>query len=128
MGATFEDLVAIEDIGEKIAQSIERYLKESRSIITELLAAGLDPPEGISETVGAALAGKTFVITGTLSAPRGEIKALILRNGGTVTGSVTGKSDFLIAGSNVGVTKTAKAESLGVKVISEEDLLEMIEE
>ena len=71
-----------------------------------------------------AIAGKTFVITGTLSSPRGQIKELIQVHGGKVSGSVSKNTDFLLAGEGGG-SKRDKAESLGIKVIGEDDLKEM---
>ena len=74
--------------------------------------------------MGSALAGKTFVLTGTLSEPRDDVKERIIAAGGKVSGSVSKKTDYLVAGENAG-SKLADAERLGVKILSESQLAEL---
>ncbi len=127
--AAYDDFIGIADIGEVTARAIEEFFKNS-PIVEELLSVGVNPPaEETPVSEGDTLKGKTFVITGTLSKPREEIKMLIEKNGGKVTDSVsakTAKTGFLLAGENVGASKTSKAEALGVKVLSESDLMAML--
>ena len=129
MEATIEQLVAIDGIGEKTAAGIVRYFGEARnrSQVEALLEAGMSPvaPERPSEA-DAVLGGKVFVITGTLpSLKREEAKALIESKGGKVAGSVSKKTDFLLAGEAAG-SKLAKAQSLGVAVLDEAGLRTML--
>jgi len=126
--ATVEELTALEGVGPNIAQAIvdwfsrdaNRQLLEKFREIGFWPAAEVDPGGSAPQT----LAGKTFVITGTLSAPRGEIKEQIERHGGKVVGSVSGKTDYLVAGENAG-SKLTRAEELGVTVIGENALAEL---
>lgn len=127
--ADVESLVNIEGIGEKTANGIVAYFADERNlaIVEELLEVGMDPvaPERPNEAE-AIFSGKTFVITGTLpTMKRDEAKALIESKGGKVTGSVSKKTDFLVAGEAAG-SKLTKAESLGVEIIDEGKLLEMV--
>lgn len=128
MNATVEELSQIDDIGDKMAESVVRYFRESETIdlIERMKAAGVNM---IAEekTEGGVFTGKIFVLTGTLpSLKRAEAQKLIEDNGGKVSGSVSKKTDFVVAGEEAG-SKLDKAISLGVKVISEEDLLKMIQ-
>ncbi|MDQ8197916.1 NAD-dependent DNA ligase LigA [Pelagicoccus enzymogenes] len=128
MDATLEQLVEVDGIGEKTASGIKAYFEDEKNaaIVKELFELGMNPeaPERLSEE-DATLAGKTFVITGTLpTLKRNEAKALVESKGGKVAGSVSKKTDFLVAGEAAG-SKLTKAESLGVAVIDEAKLLEM---
>lgn len=125
MEADEERLVAIDGIGGKTADGIIAYFanESTRAMLEELLELGMKPeaPEAMKEE-DAILAGKVFVITGTLpTMKRNEAKALIESRGGKVSGSVSKKTDYLLAGEAAG-SKLAKAESLGVEVIGEVDL------
>ena len=127
--ATTEDLTAIEGVGPNIAQAIVDWFARpgNRALLDKFKKADFWPiaePEDKS-THPQVFEGKVFVITGTLSAPRNEIKALIEQHGGKVTGSVSKKTDFLVAGESAG-SKLTKATELGVQVLSESDLLEML--
>jgi DNA ligase (NAD+) len=130
MQATMDELVAVHEVGEKMAASILEYFKkeENRRIIARLKAAGLNFSIQEKETQGAqALDGKNFVVSGVFSNySRDEIKGVIESHGGRITGSVSSKTDFLVAGENMGPEKKKKAESLGVKIISEQDLEQML--
>ena len=125
--ATVEDLCEIEDVGEITARSIVEFFArpESRRLVDELTAAGV-LAESTALPKGEKFAGKTFVITGTLpTLKRDEASALITANGGKVSGSVSKKTTFVLAGEEAG-SKLTKANELGIPVISEEDLYVML--
>lgn len=131
MAAGEEELVAVDEIGVRIAQSVLDYFGNplNRELVERLAAAGLqfqisqEQLEGHSEKLN----GATIVISGTFSRhSRDEYKELIDRNGGKNTGSVSAKTTYLLAGENMGPAKLEKAEKLGVKIISEDDFLDMI--
>lgn len=125
-----ETLTEIDGVGAVIAASLETFLRdpEARKILALLEERGVDPEEPVIEgpAEDAALVGKVFVVTGTLSKPRGEIKKAIQAAGGKVTGSVTGKTDYLVAGEKTGKTKLAAAEKHDVEVIDEVRLNELL--
>ena len=127
--ATYEDLESIPDIGSKIASSVYEYFQNEENIklINELKAIGINMQYLGNEEIKEAFNGKTFVITGTLSSPRDEIREKIEMFGGKVSESVSKKTGYLILGENPG-SKYDKALSLGVKVLTEEELNEMIGE
>jgi DNA ligase (NAD+) len=122
---------ALAGIGTEIANSLHTFLhsREGQRVIQELRDAGvkLDVEKSTATgAAGSALAGKTLVVTGTLTKyKREEIEELITRNGGHAAGSVSKKTDFLVAGENAG-SKLNKATSLGVKVISETEFEKMV--
>lgn len=127
MGATVEELSQIDDIGGKMAESVVRYFNEPETItlIERMKAAGVNM-RAEEKSEGGVLDGKTFVLTGTLpTLKRSEAQKIIEDNGGKVSGGVSKKTDFVVAGEEAG-SKLDKAISLGVAVISEEDLLKMI--
>ncbi len=127
MSATVEELLQIDDVGEKMAESIVHYFNEpeTRELIEKMKAAGVNMVAE-KQNIGDKLSGKTFVLTGTLpSLKRTDAQKIIEENGGKVSGSVSKKTDFVVAGEEAG-SKLEKAQSLGVAVISEEDLLGMI--
>lgn len=109
------------EYGEQILQRMKNLGIEPKS--TNYLPK---PSEAAASGDGPSLIGKTFVITGTLSSPRNDIKAKIQDAGGKVTGSISSKTDFLLAGEGGG-SKRTKAESLGVEIISEEDFLALVD-
>ena len=112
--ATKEELIAVPDVGEVVAESVYRYFRDERHLIEiqRLKAAGLQMSvQRQGEHVSDALAGKTIVISGNFSVSRDEIKALIEANGGKNSGSVSGKTSFLLAGSKPGPEKIKKAVS-----------------
>lgn len=123
-----EGLCAIDGIGETIAQSLCDFLRkeENRSVIDLLLERGVDPVDEVVEKAEGGLSGKTFVITGTLSAPRGDFKKRIEAAGGKVTGSVSKSTDYLVAGDKTGKTKLAAAEKNAVEVLDEAALEELL--
>ena len=129
--ATKEDLVAVPDVGEVVAESVYRYFRDERHLveIQRLRAAGLQMAvQRQGENASDALAGMTIVISGNFSVSRDEIKALIESNGGKNSGSVSGKTSFLLAGSKPGPEKIKKAESLGVKILDEEAFRKLLPE
>ena len=129
--ATKEDLVAVPDVGEVVAESVYRYFRDERHLveIQRLRAAGLQMAvQRQGENASDALAGQTVVISGNFSVSRDEIKALIEAHGGKNSGSVSGKTSFLLAGSKPGPEKIKKAESLGVKILDEEAFRKLLPE
>lgn len=129
MEADLDAVAAIDDIGEKMAASLVHYLKEEKSleIIEKLRTAGVRLDYESTKT-GDAFQGKTFVLTGTLpTLKRDEAKALIEGQGGKVSGSVSKKTDFVVAGEEAG-SKLDKANVLGITVLDEEAFLKMLPE
>src|SRR5690606_17810670 len=131
MNATMEDLLAVPSVGEVIARSVVNYFADPRNrrLIERLKQAGVRMT-ATSAAAGAGrsakLAGKRFVITGTLSRPRRDIEELIRSHGGVVSGSVSRNTDYVLAGENAG-SKLDKARELGVPVLSEEEFWRMLE-
>ena len=129
--ATIEDLLNVDDVGQVIAESIYAYFKEEANleIIGRLKAAGLkfemDAP---AQKLSATLEGKIIVISGNFSISRDDMKALIVAHGGKNSGSISGKTAYLLAGEKPGPEKIKKAETLGVSIISENDFRELIGE
>lgn len=133
MHASFEQLVAVDEIGDRIAQSVVTYFADERNrqIVERLRVQGLQM--AVSEAVLAnrsdRLKGLTFVISGTFSQhSRDEYKTMIEQHGGKNTGSVSGKTSYILAGENMGPAKLEKAAKLGVRIIHEDEFLKMIEE
>jgi|APTNR8051073442_1049403.scaffolds.fasta_scaffold12569_2 DNA ligase (NAD+) len=126
--ADVEDLLRCEDIGEIVATSIHDWFRDPRniSILDRLRADGLTFAQGGVEAASDKLAGTTWVITGTLSKPREEIAELIRSHGGKVSGSVSGKTSYVLAGADAG-SKLEKATKLGVKVVDEAGLAAILE-
>lgn len=125
--ATVEDLCEVNDIGEITAKSFVEFFarEEIRELADRLISAGV-LTESTAEPSGEKLAGLTFVITGTLpTMKRDEASDLIKQNGGKVSGSVSKKTSYVLAGEEAG-SKLTKANELGISVISEEQFLEML--
>ena len=121
--ASKEELAAVPEVGEVIAESVYKYFRDERHLkeIERLKAAGLQMSVvRKAENASDALAGKTIVISGNFSVSRDEMKALIEANGGKNSGSVSGKTAFLLAGAKPGPEKIKKAESLGIPILDEE--------
>ena len=127
-GASREELLQADDIGEVIADSILNYFADetNRDTIDRLKAAGLKFESEAAEQQSELLEGMTIVISGNFSISRDDMKALITSNGGKSSGSISGKTTYLLAGEKAGPEKLKKAESLGVKVISEEDFRKIL--
>ena len=133
MEASFEQLVDVDEIGDRIAQSVVAYFSdaENRQIVERLRAQGLqmEVPEEVLANRSERLKGLTFVISGTFTQhSRDEYKAMIEQHGGKNTGSVSGKTSYILAGENMGPAKLEKAAKLGVRIIREDEFLKMIEE
>ena len=130
--ATLDDLVDVDEIGPRIAQSVRAYFEneQNRNLIKRLKEAGVqmriseDRLSGFTDK----LDGATIVISGTFTHhSRDEYKQMIEQHGGKNTGSVSAKTAYLLAGENMGPAKLEKARKLGIKIISEEDFLQMIQ-
>ena len=130
--ATTEDLIRIGDIGVRIAQSVVAYFSDEDNLrfVERLRQYGVQmqiTEERLSERTDK-LSGATIVISGTFTHhSRDEYKALIEQHGGMNTGSVSGKTTYILAGENMGPAKLEKARKLGVRILSEEEFLEMIQ-
>jgi DNA ligase (NAD+) len=125
--ATAEELTAVNEVGPKVAEAIVEFfsVEKNRALVEDLKALGLKM-SAEKKVVGTALAGLTFVLTGTLpTLTRDEAKERIEAAGGKVSGSVSKKTSYVVAGEEAG-SKLEKAESLGVKVLDEAGLLEML--
>ncbi len=133
MEASFEQLVDVDEIGDRIAQSVVAYFSdaENRQIVERLRVQGLqmEVSEEVLANRSERLKGLTFVISGTFTQhSRDEYKAMIEQHGGKNTGSVSGKTSYILAGENMGPAKLEKAAKLGVRIIREDEFLKMIEE
>lgn len=126
--ASVEELLQIQDIGNIVAESVVEYFGSLSSLETvgALRAEGLRFELESKERLSDILDGKTVVISGNYSISREAMKALIEAHGGKNSGSVSGKTDFLLAGEKSGPEKLRKAEKLGVRIISEDQLYEML--
>jgi DNA ligase (NAD+) len=126
MKASEEELQEVNEVGPRIAQSIAEFFHEpkNRELVERLRQAGLTFA-GTKKERGTKLAGKTFVLTGTLTRPRDLVKKTIEDAGGRVSGSVSKKTDYVVAGADAG-SKLDKAKELGVSVIGEKDLDELL--
>jgi len=129
--ASFEDLIQVDEIGDRIAQSVIRFFSDERNIeiVERLRRYGLqlslseDQLANQSDT----LKEKTFVVSGVFeSVSRTELKKLIEDNGGKVSSSISSKTSFVVAGANMGPSKKAKADDLGINIISESEFLAML--
>jgi DNA ligase (NAD+) len=129
MGADVERLQQVPDVGPVVAQSIADFFAEphNRKVVRDLLAAGVEvEPVAVQASRHSVLAGKTFVLTGTLpSLSRDEARARIEAAGGKVTGSVSKKTDYVVAGDDPG-SKHDKAVALSIPVLDEAGLLELL--
>ncbi len=132
MNASLEELVATDEIGERIAGSVVDFFscEANRELVARLIAAGLkftldkETTEGMTEK----LKGKTIVISGVFEKhSRDEYKDMIERNGGKNVGSVSKSTSFILAGANMGPSKLEKAQKLGVALVNEEEFLSMLQ-
>ena len=131
--ASFESLVAVDEIGERIAQSVRAYFADARNqaIVKRLKEQGLQMSLSEERLANRSdkLKGLTIVISGTFSKhSRDEYKAMIEQHGGKNSGSVSGKTNYILAGDKMGPAKLEKAAKLGVKIIHEEEFLSMLNE
>jgi DNA ligase (NAD+) len=124
MNATFDELIEVQEIGDRIAESVISHFSEpsNRDEIEQLKLAGLHFVTTANEKLSNLLEGKTFVVSGVFTNySRDELKNSIKTNGGKVVSSISKKLDYLIAGDKMGPSKKEKAEKLEVRIISEED-------
>ncbi|OPA79579.1 DNA ligase (NAD(+)) LigA [Campylobacter pinnipediorum subsp. pinnipediorum] len=126
LNVSYEDVVLLDGFGDEMSKSFIEFIQINKETIINLINI-VSPKAVISEVKQSLITDKTFVITGTLSKSRDEIKDMLQSFGARVLGSVSKKTDFVLAGLEAG-SKLEKALSLGVKVISEEELESMINE
>ena len=128
MGATAEDLLHVDGVGEELAQSVLRFFQdpERKSVVEALLRKVKIEKEPEPSGENEKIAGKTFVLTGSLSVSREQVKSEIEKLGGKVVNSVSGKTDFLVSGADPGTTKLQRARELGTDIITEEHLKSLI--
>ncbi len=128
--ASFDDLLSVDDIGDRIAQSVVSFFQKEKNLklINQLKLSGLNMFENELSYKSKILQGKKLVVTGVFqSMSRDEIKIKIQENGGIVYSSISSKTSFLVAGSSIGPAKKEKAEKLKIKIINENDFLKMLE-
>jgi DNA ligase (NAD+) len=129
--ASMMDLILVDEIGEKIAQSVVQFFdnQENRLIIERLKKYGVQLESGAEEALlSEKLKGKTFVVSGVFELfSRDELKKAIEDNGGKVGSSISAKTDFVISGDNMGPAKLEKANQLKIAIISEVDFKNMVE-
>jgi len=121
-------LCEIDGIGETIAQSVDRFLRDPHVavVLAKLAERGVDPAQPVRAVSEGPLTGKTLVVTGTLTAPRGDVQKRIEVAGGKVAGSVSKKTSYLVAGEDTGKSKLEAAQKHGVQVITEAELEQLL--
>lgn len=127
--ATYDELVEVEEIGDKIAQSVIEYFKDPMNIelIERLKQVGLQFKGDKKEAIQGILTGKTIVVSGMFASfTRDEIKELIEQKGGKNGSSISSKTDFLVAGENMGPSKLKKAVDLGIQILSEDEFVKLL--
>ncbi|MBN2215495.1 MAG: NAD-dependent DNA ligase LigA [Bacteroidales bacterium] len=132
MNASFEELTGVEEIGDKIAESIQDYFKNDnhKQLISRLRFAGVNLKMKKEQTKAVLqnLKNKTFVISGVFEDfSRDELKNLIGRHGGKNVSSISSRTDYVVAGTNMGPSKLKKAQELGIQIIDEKEFLKLIE-
>ncbi len=131
MEASYDQLVEVDEIGEKIALSVLNFFskEENRTLINELKESGLQFESETQEGVSDKLDGLSIVVSGVFNAfSRDELKQLIELNGGKVSSSISSKTTYLVAGDKMGPSKLKKATDLGVNIISEDEFIKLINE
>jgi len=130
IAATQEELIAVDEIGDKIAESVVAFFAQEQHLllIERLKSYGVQLEISAEKLANQSdtLQGKTFVVSGVFEMSRNDLKKLIEDNGGKVSSSISSKTSFLVAGDKMGPSKLQKAEKLEVTIISESDFLEMI--
>jgi DNA ligase (NAD+) len=131
MAADMETLISVDEIGDRIAESIQEFSNDLSNIllIDRLKSYGVQMQISEEDLIGLTdkLQGKVFVVSGVFyKMTRNELKKSIEDNGGRVSSSISKKTDYIVAGDNMGPSKKTKAEDLGVTIISEHDFIEMI--
>jgi len=122
------ELCEIDGIGETIAQSVDRFLRDPHvaAVLDKLAARGIDPKQPVRAATSGPLSGKTLVVTGTLTAPRADVQKRIEAAGGKVAGSVSKKTTYLVAGADTGKAKLDAAHKHAVQVITEQELEQLL--
>jgi len=122
------ELCEIDGIGETIAQSVDRFLRDPHvaAVLDKLAARGIDPKQPVRAATSGPLSGKTLVVTGTLTAPRADVQKRIEAAGGKVAGSVSKKTTYLVAGADTGKAKLEAAHKHAVQVITEQELEQLL--
>ncbi len=130
--APIEELTTVEDVGERVAESITAYFNDTDNleILMRLRKAGLQFELSLSQSQPASntLAGKSIVVSGVFTVPRDSIKELVERHGGKNVSSISKNTSFVLAGDKMGPEKRKKAETLGIPIVSEEEFMKMIGE
>ena len=127
--ASYEALLAVDDVGEKIVESLQAYFAnpQQQEMIHALRGFGLTLAAEVKQQASSQLEGKTIVVSGVFERmSRNELKQLIEDHGGKVGSSISGKTSFVVAGASMGPAKKEKAAQLGVPLLSEEDFLNML--
>ena len=127
--ATQEELLVVEDIGEKIVESLHAYfaIPANQKLVQDLTSFGLSMEAQVQEQASAKLAGKTIVVSGVFEKlSRSELKKTIEDNGGKVGSSISSKTTFVVSGAAMGPAKKEKADRLNIPMISEDDFLKML--
>jgi DNA ligase (NAD+) len=132
MAATFEELIHVDEIGDRIAQSIIDFSSDlgNMQLIDRLKTYGLqlEVSAEILENQTDKLEGQVFVVSGVFyQMSRNELKKAIEDNGGKVSASISKKTNYIVAGDNMGPSKLKKAQDLGIEIISEQDFLDKID-
>lgn len=127
--ASFDELIAVDEIGEKIAISVQQFFEDEQNVelIERLKTYGLQFEIIEAENASNVLEGKSIVVSGVFTRSRNELKEMIELNGGKNVGSISKKTSFILAGENMGPSKLQKANDLGVQIISEDEFMQMIE-
>lgn len=131
MTMSFEELTSIEEVGDKIAQSIIDYFadEDNTQLIARLKSYGLQFEYHENTIIlGNKLEGKQIVVSGVFTVDREEIKKLVIQYGGKVVSGISKNTSFVLAGENMGPSKLSKAKELGISILSEEEFRELIEE
>lgn len=129
--ATYDELIQVEEIGEKIALSVQAWLMDegNRELLSRLKSHGLIMEMEEKVNASDVLQGKTFVVSGVFKAfSRDELKELIESNGGKNVGSISAKTSYVVAGENMGPSKLQKANDLGIPILSEDDFIALLKE
>jgi DNA ligase (NAD+) len=129
MHAKYDELIEVDEIGEKIAISVQQFFLDERNveIIQRLKDAGVQLEVVKKETLSQKLQGKSFVVSGVFNAfSRDELKEVIESNGGKNVSSISTKTDYVVAGENMGPAKLKKATDLGIQILSEDEFIQLL--
>jgi DNA ligase (NAD+) len=129
MHAKYDELIEVDEIGEKIAISVQQFFLDERNveIIYRLKEAGVQLEIVKKETLSQKLEGKSFVVSGVFNAfSRDELKEVIESNGGKNVSSISAKTDYVVAGENMGPAKLKKATDLGIQILSEDEFIQLL--